>query len=307
MTTPKTKTRKRRTPARPRPEDERGVHVRRDWLLRNWDRRVSVAVIGCGGTGSVVAGLLAWLDKALRTDQRGYLDVTLFDAGVVRPANLVRQPYSANEIGRPKSVVLADRLNSYHGTRWEAVPSMVTRKTTFRDLGMPRLVISCVDTRAARAEVARVLEDAGEPLYWLDFGNGVREGQYVLGEVYPSRSRYYGRTLPKDRLPTVAELFPQAVDPALDSPDDGPSCSAAEALASQGPFANQSVAVPGLSLLEVLLRQDEIHHHGAFIDAAHGYSTPLLIQPRLWARERRKREKARLLAETQTTPLPKAA
>jgi hypothetical protein len=60
--------------------------------------------------------------------------------------------------------------------------------------------------------------------YWLDLENHSSGGQFVLGQPWNWRNRRSS-----ERLRTVAELFPELVDAALD--DDGqPARSALEAL-----------------------------------------------------------------------------
>jgi hypothetical protein len=78
---------------------------------------------------------------------------------------------------------------------------------------------------------------------------------------------------------TVAELFPELIDPALD--DDGqPSCSALAALERQEPFVNPALANHALGLLAHLFRYASIEHHGAFVNLQSNRVQPLAIDPR---------------------------
>jgi hypothetical protein len=74
----------------------------------------------------------------------------------------------------------------------------VTAKTQ----GKADIIISFVDTRAARLEITKspLLKEC---VYWLDFGNTADSGQFVLGQPKNDRNR---KT--PGRLPPVAELFP---------------------------------------------------------------------------------------------------
>jgi PRTRC genetic system ThiF family protein len=146
----------------------------------------------------------------------------------------------------------------------------VTRKTE----GKIDILVSCVDTRAARLEIV------SSPLfqecaYWLDVGNAAASGQFVLGQPKNNRNR---RT--RGRLPTVAELFPEIVTPLLDTVDDLPSCSAVEALKSQEPFINQTLAYHALAMLARLFRHGQIAFHGGFINLATGKMAPLSLDPK---------------------------
>jgi PRTRC genetic system ThiF family protein len=179
-----------------------------------------VAIVGCGGTGAALIGGLPVLHQALTAMGHPGLQVIVADGDKVSANNCVRQPFSESEIGLFKSTVLVNRLNLFWGLNWQASTEYVTRKTQ----GRVDILISCVDTRTARFDIVRSLLFK-ECAYWLDIGNTADGGQFVLGEPKNGRNR---RT--PHRLPTVAELFPEIVKPALDKGDDLPSCSAVEAL-----------------------------------------------------------------------------
>jgi PRTRC genetic system ThiF family protein len=173
-------------------------------LLRN---KVRVLVVGCGGNGSAIAAGLPYLHQALLAyGHPEGIHVTLLDPDVITPTNCVRQPFSQSEIGLYKSVVLANRLNLFWGLDWEGIPERLDPK---RRLDGVDIVIGCVDTRAARAPIAKCAEDWSEVGYWLDIGNNADSGQFVLGEPLNRRNRR--RRL---RLPTVSELFPEVIHSA---------------------------------------------------------------------------------------------
>jgi hypothetical protein len=88
----------------------------------------------------------------------------------------------------------------------------------------------------------------------------------------------------KGRLPNVADLFPEIVDPRLDAKDKLPSCSALEALESQSPFVNQTVAYQALALLAQFFRRGRLTYHGGFINLATGKMSPLSVDPAVWKR-----------------------
>lgn len=226
-----------------------------------------VAVVGCGGTGAALIGGLPFLHQALTAMGHPGLQVIVADGDKVSANNCVRQPFSESEIGLFKSTVLVNRLNLFWGLNWQASTEYVTRKTE----GKMDILISCVDTRAARFEVVH------SPLfkecaYWLDIGNTADGGQFVLGQPKNARNR---RT--PHRLPTVAELFPEIANSAFDKGDDVPSCSGAEALQRQEPFINQTLAYQALALLARLFRHGEVAYHGAFVSLLDGRVAPLKI------------------------------
>jgi PRTRC genetic system ThiF family protein len=243
--------------------------------------KVRVLVVGCGGNGSAMVAGLPYLHQALLAyGHPEGLHVTLLDADVISPTNCVRQPFSRSEIGLYKSVVLANRLNLFWGLDWAGVPEHLDTK---RRLDGVDIVIGCVDTRAARATIAKCAEEWSEVDYWLDLGNNADSGQFVLGEPLNRRNRRRGL-----RLRTVSELFPEVIQTEMDG-DDLPSCSAAEALDRQEPFVNPTLANHALALLARLFRYGTISYHGAFVSLSSvGGAQGLRVDPKCWARLRRK-------------------
>jgi len=255
------------------------------------NHKVRVLVVGCGGNGSAIAAGLPYLHQALLAfGHPEGIQVTLLDPEVISATNCVRQPFSQSEIGLYKSVVLANRLNLFWGLDWQGVPERLDPK---RRLDGVDIVIGCVDTRKARAAIAKCAEDWSEVDYWLDLGNNADSGQFVLGEPLNRRNRRH-----RLRLRTVAELFPEVIQGELDG-DDLPSCSAAEALDRQEPFVNSTLANHALALLARLFRYGTISCHGAFVGLPFlPGAQALRIDPKYWqrlrkaARDRQKQEYA---------------
>jgi PRTRC genetic system ThiF family protein len=253
------------------------------------EREVRILVVGCGGTGSAIVAGLPYLHQAMLVRGHPYgLCVTVMDGDRVSPFNCVRQPFSQGEIGSNKGIVLVTRINLFWGLSWKAIPCALTSQTlaaSYDGYGEPSLrpdiVIGCVDTRAARAIIAKSAGGSSGVGYWLDVGNSRSSGQFVLGEPQNARNKRS-----RARLRTVAELYPEIVDPVLDD-DDEPSCSAIEALERQECFVNTVLAQHALALFAQLFRHGQISHHGGFVDVAHSRSAPLAVDPSLWYRIRK--------------------
>ena len=180
------------------------------------------------------------------------LHVLVANGDRISKTNCVRQPFSESEIWLHKSTVLVNRLNLFWGLKWQASTQYVTKHTE----GKADILISCLDTRAARKEIVRS-PLFKECVYWLDIGNNADGGQFVLGLPKNSRNRQT-----PGRLPTAAELWSELVTPILDVSDDMPSCSAVEALERQEPFINQTLAYQALAMLARLFRHGRISYHG---------------------------------------------
>jgi PRTRC genetic system ThiF family protein len=246
--------------------------------------KVRVLVVGCGGSGSAIAAGLPYLHQALLAyGHPEGIHVSLLDPDVISPTNCVRQPFSQSEIGLYKSVVLANRLNLFWGLDWKGIPERLDPK---RRLDGVDIVIGCVDTRKARAAIAKCSDGSSEVDYWLDLGNNADSGQFVLGEPLNRRNRRR-----KLRLRTVSELFPEVIQSDLDG-DGLASCSAAEALDRQEPFVNPTLANHALALLARLFRYGTVSYHGGFVGLSSLAGVHALrVDPKSW-RRLRPRDKA---------------
>ena len=254
----------------------------------NWqNRRIVITIVGCGGTGSQIVTGMPYLHQALLASGHPYgLRVFLVDGDRITETNCVRQPFSRSEVGLYKAVVLINRLNMFWGLDWEAVRHFVR---CGRDVPDSDFLISCVDTRAARAVISRVVSLKSRRFqYRLDGGNLADRGQFVLGQ--PLRK---GRKDRSKRLPCVHELFPSIVHAPADRRDRSPACSAAEALQMQEPYINSTIANHMLALLARLFRHGRIAYHGGFVNLATGRVTPLAVDLATWLRLRKQTEKER--------------
>ena len=265
------------------------MHILNGELLR---RPVKVLLIGCGGNGAAIAAGLPYLHQAMLVfGHPGGLQVTVMDGDIISESNCARQPFAVAEIGLAKAVVMVSRLNLFWGLHWSAVPAFVSEETILPDSD---LVVSCVDTRAARATIQKLVDNRrSRALYWLDLGNSADSGQFVLGQPRNGRTRQS-----PDRLRTAPEILPEIVVESLDA-SDGPSCSAFEALERQESFVNQVLAQHSLALLARLFRYGQIEHHGAFVDVARNRVQPLPINLDLWKRMRQRGR--RFVADRQPT------
>ena len=251
------------------------------------EKKVKLAVVGCGGTGSAFAAGLPHLHQALLAWGHPFgLDVTLIDGDRVSRTNCVRQPFSESEIGLFKSTVLATRINLFWGVGWKGIPRFVDESWGQET----DILIGCVDSRAARNAMTRT-GTYWNCYYWLDLGNNADSGQFVLGQPENSKNRKS-----ELRLPTAAELFPELVEPKLDARDKLPSCSALEALERQEPFVNQALAYQALAMLARMFRYGGLSYHGGFVNLRTGRTTALPVDPVLWRRIRTQPADSELLA-----------
>jgi len=238
----------------------------------NPEREVRIAVVGVGGTGSELLSHLTRLHNAQQARAFGGIHVTAFDPDTVSQANIVRQRYFTNDIGRSKAHTLIERINTTCALTWEAVSRKLT-KTDLRTQSFD-IVISCVDTRSARDDIRSMLDrtitsygnERPPARVWIDCGNTQHSGQVVLGtpgaRLIPKRVR-------RAIVPCVHELHPEIVDRRLDILDP-PSCSALEALAHQGLMVNAMTATIAVDLLDELLTTGTVAQHARYFDLRKG-------------------------------------
>jgi len=237
------------------------------------ERSVKVVVVGAGGTGSQILTGLAQLHHAMVSlGHPGGLEVLVIDDDRVSPSNVGRQMFYPSDVGSYKAEVLVNRINLAMGCNWEASIGKLTPGTNIQS----DLIVGCVDTRKARNAINAVGQ-RGNNRYWLDCGNRQQDGQVILGEFRVSKNSSDGV-----KLPTVADLFPETCDPTQDSPDDGPSCSLAEALEKQSLFVNRGVSLYALNMLFELFRYGGLNYSGVFVNLKTARSAPLMIDREGW-------------------------
>jgi len=247
---------------------------------------IIVNLIGAGGTGSQFLTALARMNHALIALNHPGLMVRVFDDDTVEPANLGRQLFTSAEIGQHKAVALVNRINLFFGTNWKAVPEKYNEEMlkTEPDYWLAELTISCVDTVAARFEIAEILTKLYKsrmrahhhPLYWMDFGNSKETGQVILSTVSEVSQPVSKKFALKGRLPMVTEEFKELLENS-EASDNAPSCSLAEALTKQDLFINSALANIGASLLWQLFREGILLNRGFFLNLKDFRTTPLKV------------------------------
>lgn len=242
----------------------------------------SVVLVGAGGTGSQMLSGLARMHMGLQSLGHPGLKVTVYDPDSISISNVGRQLFALSDVGHNKAIVLVNRLNQYYGMDWNAVPEKYTGEFQMNH----DLYITCVDTKAARATIHRAFADSCgySPVYWLDMGNGLSDGQIVLGE--PIRSNTPGKRKSGYnplRLPTMTELFPSLLDGSPED-EDTPTCSLAEALERQDLMVCQSIATFALHMLWRLFLSGGVDFSVQFVNLMSGRVSPLYVDTKAWKR-----------------------
>lgn len=234
---------------------QKAMHYTDNYLI-NPTNPITVNLIGAGGTGSRMLTELARINHSLIALGHAGLQVNLYD-DMVTTANQWRQLFADAEVGLLKAVALINRNNRFFGTNWKAVTEQFSTANLkfLPNQGKANIYISCVDTVSARFDIASFLQDCTKQsnfertksLYWLDIGNARKTGQALLstiGEIKQPNSKLY-RTV--SNLPMVTEEFREQLEVQTDNNE--PSCSLAEALEKQDLFINSALANLGASLI----------------------------------------------------------
>lgn len=220
---------------------------------------ITVLVIGAGGNGSQMMQQLGRIDCALRGLGKPGLFVALIDDDKVSEANCGRQLFNPADIGEYKSTLITSRINRFYGTTWWAIADRFTAKKWIESTNV---LITCTDNVESRLEAQAWCEHFSKKRqrssrhettfhYWIDLGNSKTTGQVICGS-------------PVHALPTVIDMYPKAKK--MESRDDTPSCSLAEALGKQDMFINTFVSNIAGKLFWEMCTQKEINWRGAYIN-----------------------------------------
>ncbi len=239
---------------------------------------VDLLMVGCGGTGSHMAGAVARLMRAIKEGGKN-VSALFIDPDFVEEKNIGRQNFCDAEVGYPKAQTLAARYSLALGLDIKAITSPFS--TDMCDMRMKwntlTVMVGCVDNAAARQEIARTLQKKGGKtpphLWWLDCGNNRASGQALVGStndpqalkqafVFGSRCQH---------LPSPAWQCPNLLEPQPEEVDNHKLSCAELALANaQGLNVNQRVAVEAADLLTRLLLTQDLRRFATYFDLNSG-------------------------------------
>lgn len=237
-------------------------------------KRVSITLVGCGGTGSHIASGLVSIAQALR-ERSIAVDMAFIDPDRVEQKNVGRQLFSSGDVGEAKAEVLAGRLNAAFGERimsavrgvdaLDLLPNPATRDVL-------HMVIGAVDNPAARAIISDVVKSANGQLWWQDCGNENHSGQVLLGNTATNAALRGAIALGMvDRLPAPSVLYPDLVKtPKAKKAKRGSSCAELTASGDQSLMINRLMAAYALSMLTDFLVTRDLRYFGVALDAQWG-------------------------------------
>lgn len=235
---------------------------------------ITVDLVGCGGSGSIMMSCLASIHSSLISLDKMGLYVTAYDDDTVSEANLGRQLFTHQDLGCNKADALITRFNRVFGLDWQSVPEKYKYNQN------TNIIISCTDNIASRKLIAKNFNTHHENkspefsnYYWLDLGNSQNTGQAVLGskDINQPHSALFETV---NKLPSITDLFTLS---KKDEENSGPSCSLAEALRKQDLFINRLVATAAADILWKIFTKGHIEVHGFFLNLEQMRCVPIEI------------------------------
>ena len=234
---------------------------------------ITVALIGVGGTGSLMLARLARIDYALRQIGHPGLHVIAYDSDRVELNNVGRQLYTLCDVGEYKVVNAVHKVNMAFALQWRGVP--MEAMPNGEDI-RANIIITCVDNARFRMRLAQSLQypvqgsDYQAMFYWLDMGNGRNMGQFVLGTLFDEERKMEREDFEMvNKLKNIIDFFPD-----LDAHDtlnlQGAGCAYSDKLQEQSLFINDVLVAHASDCLFRLLYHKQIQKHGAFVNLESG-------------------------------------
>jgi PRTRC genetic system ThiF family protein len=247
-------------------------------------QRISIILVGCGGTGSFLALHLARMAYHAR-ERRGLgIQMLFVDPDQVEEKNIGRQNFCCAEVGRNKAVALATRYSRAFGleigyleTHFEPVV-LVQRNDDLT------LVCGCVDNAQARQEIAEAVTNYRRT-WWLDGGNHDHSGQVLLGDRPEIQSPdisplgvCVGLPLPSVQCPELISPTPALPRAASTRTGEGVSCADLALADVQGLMVNQAVAGWMAVYASRLLVSRDLDMMATYFDLASGSARSVGIE-----------------------------
>jgi len=237
---------------------------------------VHLLMIGCGGTGSCLAPMVARIMRAIKASGKE-VSALFIDPDHVEEKNVMRQNFYDAEVGHPKAQTLAARYSLAFGLNIQAVNSRFSANMVETEWDTLTVMIGCVDNAAARQELAQALHKKGRwtppRLWWLDCGNSRETGQALLGSTSNPKALQEAFVFEKycQHLPSPAWQCPTLLEPQPEERDNhNLSCAELASAGAQGMTVNQRAAVEAADMLDRLLRRRNLRRFATYFDQNSG-------------------------------------
>lgn len=176
---------------------------------------IVICVVGCGGTGSSFVELMTrYLSQNFNQSRLKIRNMLLIDGDIVEEKNLRNQAFIKEDVGYPKSAVLADAMNQYLSAggatvRWKAYDKYLRSSDELVELlkaakdGYDKdtlyCIFGCCDNHNCRLMMEEVFDNISFPNVFLyDSANEFKNGEVVFAHKL-------GRMI---YSPVRSEIFP---------------------------------------------------------------------------------------------------
>lgn len=284
-----------------------------------------IVVIGCGGTGSRLVPMLAQFIRSITREfnPRGWLEtpvIYLIDNDVVEQKNLLRQNFIEPDVGKHKSVVLAQRYSrayginiipSIHRVGSERIGNAPIQGLFNNTENCPRvgeewahfgsscMYLLCVDSASARRDILSNIEattswamrnrsfDVSQAPFIIDAGNEDTFGQvqfFHMADGYnlPNNFQRYKPALTPVMQDIPAIPYPREVYSTMED-NNAPSCADLD----QTLAINASMATTMLGILQSFYYVKPFTFHRVGISLDGGGATSFLTFDNLTGRNNR--------------------
>lgn len=241
---------------------------------------ITIALIGVGGSGSLLLARLARMDYALQQIGHPGVHVIVYDSDRVEPNNVGRQLYTLLDVGEYKVVNVVNKVNMAFGLQWQGIP--MDALPDGEDI-RANIIITCVDNALFRVQLAQSLRypfkgfEYDTMYYWLDLGNSRNTGQFVLGTLFHEEREIEREDFEQiGKLKNIIDFFPD-LDVHDTSSLQGSGCRYSDKLREQSLFINDVLVAHASDCLFRLLYHKQIQKHGAFVNLETGRVNPILV------------------------------
>lgn len=185
------------------------------------NRLIKLVLIGCGGTGSWLAGGIARVAWELVRMGR-QVEVQFWDFDIVMNQNVPRQAFAPFEIGLNKAEALALRYSGSWGINIGVYlkpfdPDGLQVKGYYYSHNQPlTILLGAVDNAKARRSIAEALEnnDRYAPSrWWIDTGNSRSSCQVLIGTHNRTEELRDAFNLSCNALPSPVLQHPELLEP----------------------------------------------------------------------------------------------
>lgn len=243
-------------------------------------RMMRIGLVGCGGTGSLLA------EKLMRLLTGTKIDLVLIDHDHVEEHNLLRQGFYQRDLGQNKALALANRLARDFRRKITAVPRRADQET----LHNMQIIIGCVDNAAARRVIESVYDasNQGQPRaagWYIDAGNDENTGQVLIGNVKgapaSAAKRWFDKNQERNhchRLPSPGTQQPALLVNRPEGESADIDCAQAIMLRDQDPAINDAMATLVNNTVYRILTE-RCTHMAQYLDLDNGTLTTVQATP----------------------------